>query len=58
MCSMTKLKEHNREICYKKTVIGKDKTIDVGSNIGLYWLVLYSEIFNIGIGNLRSGPEI
>ena len=55
---MTKLKEHKREICYKKTVIGKDKTIDVGSNIGLYWLVLYSEIFNIGIGNLRSGPEI
>ena len=29
-----------------------------GSNIGLYWLVLYSEIFNIGIGNLRPGPEI
>ena len=57
--SMTKLKEHKREICYKKTVIGKDKTIDVGSNIGLYWLVLYSEIFNIGrIGNLRPGPEI
>ena len=29
-----------------------------GSHIGLYWLVLYSEIFNIGIGNLRPGPEI
>ena len=29
-----------------------------GSNIGLYWLVLYSDMFNIGIGNLRPGPEI